>query len=157
MVPIGDFTAGREYTIFKIPAAFSSLICFEDTVPELSRQFVRRGAKFLVNITNDAWFKETAAPYQHLQASVMRAVENRRPLIRSANTGISAFINSSGVILYQVQRDGKDTFVDGFLTKEISLGDGFTFYTRFGDIFVTGCCLLVVLGVFKKIKLKHSG
>lgn len=154
IVPIGDFTAGKEYTVFKTPAPFSTLICFEDTVAELSCQFTKRGAEFLTNITNDAWFKDTAAPYQHLQASVMRAIENRRPLIRAANTGVSAFIAANGEIVDRVQQSGKDTFVDGILTQEIYTGKALTFYTRFGDIFIILCCLLVVLGVFKKIKLK---
>ncbi|MDP3143621.1 MAG: apolipoprotein N-acyltransferase [Candidatus Omnitrophota bacterium] len=150
IVPIGDFTAGKEYTVFKTPAPFSTLICFEDTVAELSCQFTKRGAEFLTNITNDAWFKDTAAPYQHLQASVMRAVENRRPLIRAANTGVSAFIAANGEIVDRVQQSGKDTFVDGILSSEITTGNELTFYTRFGDIFIVFCCLVVLAGIFKK-------
>ncbi|MCM8782363.1 MAG: apolipoprotein N-acyltransferase, partial [Candidatus Omnitrophica bacterium] len=77
-VPIGDFVAGKEYAVLKTEDLneFSVLICFEDIIPVLSRRFVERGAKFLVNITNDGWFMRSSAPYQHAQASVFRAVEN---------------------------------------------------------------------------------
>ncbi|MEW6171381.1 MAG: apolipoprotein N-acyltransferase, partial [Candidatus Omnitrophota bacterium] len=89
IVFIGDFTKGKEYKIFTIPidkdkVQFSVLICFEDTFSDLARSFVQNGAEFLINITNDAWFKKTTAPYQHMQSSILRAIENRRSLVRSA-------------------------------------------------------------------------
>jgi apolipoprotein N-acyltransferase len=146
VVPIGDIAAGKDYTIFTLGKnKFSVLICFEDLFPELSREFRRRGAEFLVNITNDGWYKYSTAPYQHLQASVFRAVENRLPLARSANTGISAFIYPDGRIISRIKDSkGKDIFVTGFDTKEINvLPTKQTFYTRFGDIFILAC--LVVL------------
>jgi apolipoprotein N-acyltransferase len=95
IAPIGDISPGKDYTVFEVAlpsAAFSALICFEDLFPELSRAFLSQGAAFLVNITNDAWYKKTPAAFQHLQASVLRAVENRVWILRAANTGISAFI-----------------------------------------------------------------
>ena len=150
IVPIGDFTAGKEYTIFKAPAPFSTLICFEDTVPELSRRFTLAGAGLLTNITNDAWFKDTSAPYQHLQASVFRAVENHRPLVRAANTGISGFIGANGEIMGVVQQSGKETFVDRFLTRQIVPQTRITFYTRFGDVFILICCFIILLGILQR-------
>ena len=130
VVPIGDIAAGNDYTVFSLdprpttqdprrkthdPVKFSVLICFEDLFPELSRQFVRKGADFLVNITNDGWYKRTSAPYQHLQASVFRAVENRRYLARAANTGVSGFIGPQGKIIALV-RDARlsELFIDGY-------------------------------------------
>ena len=158
-MPIGDFTAGREYTIFKFPAPrypgapvnFAVLICFEDTFPELSRRFVDRGANFLVNITNDAWFKRTSAPYQHLSASVFRAVENRRFLVRAANTGVSAFISPSGRVRPLVSlRDGKEIFTEGTETGFV-YGRGIkTFYTRYGDWFVLLCLFSFIYGIIKR-------
>ena len=135
IVPIGDFTSGDSYTLFSLsPSAlpplsgpagagvkFGVLICFEDTVPELSRNFVKKGADFLVNITNDGWFKETKAPHQHLAASVFRAVENRVPLVRAANTGVSCFIDACGRIKAKVTGNGKDIFVPGTKTETIFL------------------------------------
>jgi len=156
VVPIGDFTAGREYTIFKppvpqcssAPVNFAVLICFEDLFPELSRRFVREGARFLVNITNDAWFKQTSAPYQHLSASVFRAIENRRFLVRAANTGVSGFISPSGRIQPLVSSDGKKAiFTEGIETGIVYGRSVKTFYTRYGDLFVLLCLFLLICGI----------
>lgn len=151
IVPIGDFTPGKEHTLFSLSAKFSVLICFEDLFPELSRNFAKRGANFLVNITNDAWFKETSSPYQHLQASVFRAVENRLYMVRSANTGVSGFIAPSGKIISLVaDKSGRNIFVDGYKTEEISVGEKkLSFYTRYGDIFVLLCILATGLAWFQ--------
>ena len=148
LVPIGDIAAGEGYSIFKIPPqnTFSVLICFEDLFPEISREFVKRGAGFLINITNDAWYKKTAAAYQHFQASVFRAVENRVFLLRSANTGVSGFIYPTGKIISLVQDKQKENiFVDGFDTQEIiSHKTNLAFYTKYGDIFPYTCLLLLL-------------
>ena len=156
VVPIGDITRGQEYAIFKVHnSTFAALICFEDLFPELSRQFVRKGAQFLVNITNDAWYKETSAPFQHLQASVFRAVENRVFLCRCANTGVSGFIMPSGEIVSEVKdKSGKKIFIKGLDTRNIGILKGpLSFYTHYGDIFVAGCFLFLLYGImfaFKK-------
>lgn len=143
IAPIGDIQPGKEYTIFDRPAKFGVLICFEDLFPELSRRFVKKGAKFLVNITNDAWYKETSAAAQHFSASVFRAVENRVYLARAANTGISGFIDPWGRIVSPVRNiAGKEIFVRGFSSAEICLAEGRSFYNRYGDIFVLLCLLL---------------
>ena len=119
--PIGEFTAGSSYTVFRLEngSRFGVLICFEDIFPGLVRDFVERKADFMVNMTNDAWFMETAAPYQHAQASVFRAVENRVPVVRAANTGLSCFIDSKGKIVDRVRAGKKDIFVSGFKTSKI--------------------------------------
>ena len=151
VVPIGDFTAGGEFTIFPAPAPFSALICFEDTVPYLSREFTRRGAKLLINITNDAWFKDTKEPFLHLQSAVFRSIENRRTLIRAANTGVSSFIDPLGRIFKTVERHGKKTYISGYAIASIPLNNTLTFYTRFGDMFVYFCLGIVLFGVLLKI------
>jgi len=167
IVPIGDITAGKEYTIFRHPDAqaprrpvrFSVLICFEDLFPELSRNFVKKGAQFLVNITNDAWYKKTAASFQHLQASVFRAVENRIYLARAANTGVSGFIALSGKIISLVQDEsGREIFIDGNKTQEILIPRNvLTFYTRYGDVFILFCLVLGLCVIIRSLKLKaHS-
>ena len=151
IVPIGDFTAGNNYTLFSLSAIryplsakFGALICFEDTLPELPRDFSREGADFLVNITNDAWFKETASPYQHLAASVFRAVENRLPLARSANTGVSCFIDSRGRVISRLIQNGKDIFVSGIKTQDIVLSPKTkSLYQNIGDSFTAGCFALI--------------
>ncbi len=163
IVPIGDFTPGRDYTIFRLsefsgaPAKFAVLICFEDTIPETSRAFVRKGADFLVNITNDGWFGRSSAPYQHLSASVFRAVENRVPLARAANTGVSCFIDSRGRIISSVREGKGETFIPGFKSQAITLGAKGSLYCRMGDIFVFGCLATVVFcGIIKNSKVKRQ-
>jgi len=75
------------------------VICYEVIFPGLVRKFFTHGGDLIVTITNDAWFGRTAGPYQHFSMAVFRAVENRKPLVRAANTGISGFIDSSGRII----------------------------------------------------------
>jgi apolipoprotein N-acyltransferase len=151
---LGDFTPGGKYTIFSLgknaSQKFSALICFEDTIPELSRQFVKNGANLLVNITNDAWFKDTSAPFQHLQTSVFRAIENRTALVRSANTGVSAFIDREGRIIDRLcGRGNKETFVAAYKTGEVELRNGTSFYSRYGDVFVFVCFIIFGLSLFR--------
>jgi apolipoprotein N-acyltransferase len=174
VVPIGDFTAGSKYTIFQIPNPksqipnniqypiskfqnrFSVLICFEDLFPELSRQFARQGVDFLVNITNDGWFGKTSAPYQHLSASVLRAVENRIPLVRAANTGVSGFIASSGRIISCLSdKAGSQIFTHGYQTQtlELSLHKP-TLYSRAGDYFIFICLALAFYAIIARLKQK---
>jgi apolipoprotein N-acyltransferase len=165
VVPIGDITPGREYTIFEIPNPngsssltmafkrsrsannFAVLICFEDLFPELSREFVKRGADFLVNITNDAWYKKTSAAQQHFQASVFRAVENHISVVRCANTGVSGFIGPSGKIISLVRDESKrNIFVDGYKTQEIDIVKSpISLYTLYGDVLIL---LLFIFTVF---------
>ena len=156
IVPIGEVKPGKEYTIFSVNLAgvghslrskFGVLICFEDVFPELSRQFVKKGAQFLVNITNDAWYKQTFASYQHLQASVFRAVENRVSLLRSANTGVTGFISPEGKVIALVKdASARELFVDGYKTWSIPAKKGAqTIYTRFGDWFIMSVCFLIIL------------
>lgn len=169
---IGDFSPGKEYKVFKFfierkmsdkettwkllkKAKFSSLICFEDIFPDLTRRFVKNGAVFLVNITNDAWFGKTSAPYQHMQCSVFRAVENRVNVIRAANTGISCFIDQKGRVTGMVESGGQPLFVDGFKTSEITLTQTRTFYTVYGDIFAYLCMLYAGLYLWFKRRLEQ--
>jgi apolipoprotein N-acyltransferase len=130
MVPeISDFTAGTNYQPFLIKGHKVSInICFEVVFPQLSREFCRRGATLLATITNDAWFGNTAAPYQHFAQSVMRAIENRRYLVRAANTGISGFVDPYGRILQTTK-----LFVPAAISGEIRWISEQTFYTRYGD------------------------
>jgi len=149
--PTGKFISGTEYTVFQLPLSgqpdFSVLICFEDIFPGLVREFVKRGADFMVNITNDAWFGKTCAPYQHASNSVFRAVENRRPFVRSANTGLSCFIDRIGRIHAKVETEGEDIFIAGYKTSVIAVypDSPLTFYTRFGDIFVLLCFIALII------------
>lgn len=150
IVPIADFTAGKDYTVFSLGARrFAVLICFEDLFPELSRKFCLQGAGFLVNITNDAWFGKTAAAHQHLAASVFRAVENRTFVVRSANTGISGFISPYGKVYSLVRDDsGKDIFVSGYSAAEVFPAQAkATAYQRRGDILIIFCIIFLIYAI----------
>ena len=153
-VQIGHFTPGQEKTIFtmvtrtqkvNIKAKFAALICYEDIFPGLVRDFCNRGADFLVNMTNDAWFGDSTAPYQHTQASVFRAIENRVPVVRATNTGLSCFISPEGLVISTVMENGKEIFVTGHKGCDLILRKERSFYTRFGDVFVALCFFLCFL------------
>ena len=136
---------GREYTLFDLDGTkFGAVICSECTFPDLFRRFVKKGAAFMVNITNEGWFGETAL-HQKVAASVLRAVENRVFLVRATNTGISCFIDPYGRITGRVQKDGKDTLVEGYLTRPVYLSEERTFYTKHGDLFAYLCLLVSVV------------
>ena len=131
VVGIGDFYPGEVRTLFTLPEGlFSVLICYEIIFPDLTRKFVKDGAQFLVNITNDAWFGNTSAPHQHLSMAMVRAIENRRFIARAANTGISAIIDATG----NLQSSSK-LFTEQLLTGTIRPLSVQTFYTQFGDVF----------------------
>jgi len=118
----------------------SALICFEDTLPRLVSRFADEGAQVLVNITNDGWFKDTKAPFLHLQAAVFRTVENRRWLLRAANTGVSCAIDPSGRITDAVSdSSGKETFISGWKMFIVNPHQEKTFYMACGDVFVFVC------------------
>jgi apolipoprotein N-acyltransferase len=135
-VHAGDFIPGQNYTIFEVNGIkFGVAICWENIFPDLVRQFVARGAEFIVNVTNEAWFGDTAAPYQFVMMSVFRAVENRVAVARAANTGISCVIDPMGRILGIVTDRGKSLFVEGFLTRTLPRRQETSFYTRYGDVF----------------------
>jgi len=139
----GDFASGEQAVVLDLPPAKAGvLICYEAIFPELSRDLVNAGANFLVNLTNDAWFGRSSAPYQHLSMAVLRSVENRVPMARCANTGISGFIDSRGRILGVTS-----LFEDATMHDTIQLGNGKTLYTRYGD-WVAWICLFVTVLVF---------
>jgi apolipoprotein N-acyltransferase len=159
--PVGDMLPGKEYKIFYFTGRaerktseglireirflkFGVLICFEDIFPDISRGAVKLGAEFLVNMTNDAWFGDTNAAYEHVQSSVFRAVENRVSVVRSANTGISCFIDPRGKITDILKVKGKETFVEGICQGEIYKPIRQSFYTKFGDVFVWFCLIMCV-------------
>lgn len=157
----GDFRAGKEHSLFTLTngdVQVAPLICFEDTIGELVRRFVlptetNPGANLLVDITNDAWFLQSAGSHQHLANAIFRCVETRRPMVRAANTGVTCFINEFGRVT-QVLRDEKgSTFGEGVLTGQIKVPTEheLTFYTRHGELFAKFCAaitLITILVVF---------
>jgi len=172
--PIGSYGSGNEKILFSMRSfkesvepngervremnflKFGALICFEDVFPYISREYVKNGADFLVNMTNDAWFGETAAAKQHLLASVFRAVENRVPVVRAANTGISAFIDPFGRVVSMVG-DDDNVFVAGFDSHVITTVSARRFYTYYGDAFAYFCALMIALVILLEVFFVRKG
>ncbi len=159
----GSFTAGTSYDPLPIQVGDTVIgaiptICFEDSVPRLTRKFVRPGPQVIVNVTNDGWFKESAAADQHFDYAMFRAIELRRPMLRCANTGVSAAIDSTGSTRHpdtgasQILTDGKGShFTRGSLLTELDvpLQPGFSLYAVIGDWGLIGLSLLgLVLGIW---------
>lgn len=138
---VGDFKSGpKGDTLSWGDRKLGVLICYESIFPSLSRALVKNKADILVNITNDAWFGRTSATYQHFSMAVFRSVENRRSLVRAANTGISGYVDPVG-------RIGQTSPVlsEKVLTASVPMVNFESFYTRFGDIFAQTCLLLCSL------------
>jgi apolipoprotein N-acyltransferase len=135
---VSVFSPGNNYRIVKIgDRSANAVICFEIIFPDLVRRFVKKGSQLILNLTNDGWYGDSSAPFQHLSIARWRAIENRRYLLRAANSGISAFIEPTGRIqtstgiLRQAVCEGRFAFVPQQ-----------TFYTRYGDVFVFLCVII---------------
>ncbi len=143
VVSIGDFTAGSSSEPLRSGRIRAGvLICFESIFPGIARNEVRAGSNLLLNLTNDAWYGRSSAPYQSLAMTVFRAVENRRSLVRAANTGISGFVDPTGDIRVRSQ-----LFEPAALTETVALLDGQTVFSRGGYWFGAGC-MLFMTGLF---------
>ena len=148
VVGIGDFQSGQGPMTMQIPASsttegskgprFGVAICFEVIFPDLVRRMAQEGANFLVTVTNDAWFGDSAAPYQHFGMVVFRAVENHLAFARAANTGISGFIEPDGRIVTQTTIFSEQAVTGSLPLRSFSP----TFYTEFGDVFSWGCVII---------------
>jgi len=143
----GRYSPGREFKVFHLDrSSFSVLICFESIFPRLARRFVKEDAHFLVNITNDSWFGDTPGPYQHAQMAVMRSVENRVPIARCGNTGISMLVDPYGRV----------SQVTEMFTRRVVIGDlvlmknATTLYRRWGEWFSILSLLITAVSVLGK-------
>jgi len=126
------FRPGEQVSVFDIDgkARIGQLICYEDIVAGMPRYTTEAGADILLNILNDAWYGDTAAPYQHQALALWRAIENRRYLLRGSNSGVTSIIDAAGRIVAEA----------GLFTSEVVTGTVprlqlMTFYTRYGDVF----------------------
>lgn len=138
---MGDFEKGKAIRVFSNKNIFvGSIICSENFFPHISRKLCLKGAKVLTNHTNDAWFFDTAAPYQHFIMNVFRAVENRKAVLVSANSGISGIIEASGRICSTTTIDSGTVLTGTFLQN-----DYMSFYTKYGDVFIKACIIVFVI------------
>jgi apolipoprotein N-acyltransferase len=132
---VADFTPGEDYALGVVDGRrLGAFICYEAIFPDLVRQFAAGGAELLVNVTNDGWYGHTSAPHQHLAMALFRAVENEKYLVRAANTGISAVVDTRGRIVARTA-----LFEPTVLVRDVPLVAGTTFYARHGDVFAWSC------------------
>ncbi len=160
-----DFSSGEEVKLFTMntPALqVAPLICFEDTVARLVRRFAARGAQLMVNITNDGWFLESSASRQHLANAVFRSAETRLPMVRCANTGVTAIIDHRGRVTQELaEPETGKPFMQGVLsgTVDVPVRPVPTFHTRYGELFSIMTCLatlvFVVVGVTRNYRQAH--
>jgi len=147
---MGNFSPGTDPApLIAGKTRFGVLICFESIFPELARLRTLHGANILVNLTNDAWYGRSSAPYQQVPMAVLRAIENRRSLARPANTGISCLIDPLGTVLAQTP-----IFETKILTGRLPLLDGISFYSRAGYLFphlcLLGLSLMLLYGILRR-------
>jgi apolipoprotein N-acyltransferase len=144
---VSDFSRGTRRMVFRIPDhkgtmhRYGVFICYEAVFADEVRLFARNGAEVLVNISDDGWYGDTSAPWQHLNMARMRAIENRRWLLRDTNNGVTAAIDPYGRVRQSIPRHQVDA-----LPAEFGFRDDVTFYTQHGDVFAW-CCAILSIGI----------
>jgi apolipoprotein N-acyltransferase len=137
---VSDFSAGEDAVLLPVGThLISTAICYEVVYPDLVRRFVAAGSEMLTTITNDAWFGPTSAPYQHFEQASMRAIEEGRYLVRSANTGISGIVDPYGRVVEKT-----DIFQTAVLVGEARFLKTSTFYARHGDLLAYAAVMVTV-------------
>ncbi len=148
----GNFTPGSEFTVFEINGMkFSVYICYEAIFSQLIREFVKGGAKMLVNITEDGWFGKTSGPYQHAQMAAFQAIIFRRAVVRSANTGVSFISDPYGRIIKKTR-----IFIEDCIVCEVPLLEGKTVYARIGNTFGWTFLLFILLFIVSEPLIRKN-
>ena len=145
-----NFAAGGDPALLAVGplARLGTLICYEDVIPGPARAAVARGATLLMNLTNDAWYGETAEPFQHQALAIWRAVETRRDFVRATNTGLTSAITASGAVVAELP-----IFTRGALAVELRLLDNATFYSAYGDAFAWTVVAMWVLLLLRRARV----
>ena len=160
---VGGFKAGAEAEVFQFPQlnqgaslGVAPLICYEDVIPGPGAEATRAGAEVLVNLTNDAWFGDSIAPNQHHLIASFRAIENRRYLLRSTNTGLTAIVDPFGKTIGQVPK-----FSEDILSSKVHALQTLSFYTQFpveqAWRGLSGALLLIILGRVFARRFRNTG
>ncbi len=135
---VSKFTPGDERKVFRLGGhRYGIFICYEAVFADEVRQFSRLGAEVLVNISDDGWYGDTSAPWQHLNMARMRAIENRRWLLRDTNNGVTAAIDPYGRVRQSIPRHRVDA-----LPAQFGFRDDVTFYAEHGDVFAWLCAIV---------------
>ncbi|HWZ45031.1 MAG TPA: apolipoprotein N-acyltransferase [Candidatus Saccharimonadales bacterium] len=146
---VGEFGRGTERKVFDLNGVrVGAFICYESSFPDEVREFAAGGAEVLVNISNDGWYGDTSAPYQHLDMARMRAIENDRWVLVATNTGITVSIDPYGRVVKRAERNERTALVAPFGTRAET-----TFYTRNGDLFAWICVVISLVAVFLRIRI----
>jgi apolipoprotein N-acyltransferase len=145
----GEFTPGKQPVAFRLNSLHmvtSVLICFEDIFPHLVREYTEHDTDFLLNLTNNGWFGESAAQWQHAASAVYRAIEHNVPLVRCANNGLTCWVDRNGRMHDVYFPDSRDVYKAGYKVVQVPVGSTVkytpTFYRRYGDLFGWLCCAL---------------
>jgi apolipoprotein N-acyltransferase len=160
MMPVAPNTyPGEGFHTFELDGyVYGPTICFEDTFSYIAREYARRGADVLVNVTNDGWFGESFELEAHLSSAVLRAVETRMGVVRAANTGISAVISPQGAITARlVDADGRDRAVSGVLMARATISDAEALYVKAGESWLTVAAALLVIAGARGVVIRRGG
>jgi apolipoprotein N-acyltransferase len=148
----GDMDRGSSRTVFSFRGhTYGTFVCYESIFGDEVRQFVKNGAEVLVNISDDGWYGDTSAAWQHLNMVRMRAIENHRWILRSTNTGVTASINPYGHVITALPRHLRSS-----LRVHFGYEHDLTFYAAHGDLFAYACALLTTLGLAFSLKSKFT-
>ena len=146
-----DFTAGKGFDPLRTDTGkIGVLICYEVIFPEIARAYKKAGSDVLVNLTNDAWFDSSSAPYQHLSMSTFRSVETRLYIVRAANTGISAIIDPAGEITARSRLFEKEVVRGNIKFVQLT-----SFYVQYGD-WLVGTCFIVLIFIFSISRIRRK-
>jgi apolipoprotein N-acyltransferase len=147
---VGEFARGTERKVFDLGGFKAGVfICYESIFPNEVRQFTANGAQVLINISDDAWYGETGAPFQHLQMARMRAIENHRWILLATNNGVTASIDPFGRLVRQAPRNVQESLIAPF-----SPVTDMTFYSRYGDLFAWACVVISLLMTLVRLRIK---
>ena len=148
---VSAFSSGTERKTFRLNGhRYGVFICYEAVFADEVRHFAQLGAEVLVNISDDGWYGDTSAPWQHLNMARMRAIENRRWLLRDTNNGVTAVIDPYGRVRQSIPRHQVDA-----LPAQYGFRDDVTFYTEHGDVFAWLCAIAstgIIVSAIKALK-----
>jgi len=149
---VGTFEPGAQRTVFSTGGhAYGVFICYESIFGDEIRQLSQQGADVLINISNDGWYGDTSAAWQHLNMVRMRAIENHRWILRATNTGVTASINPYGHVITALPRHLRSS-----LRVHFGYEHDLTFYAAHGDIFAYACAFLTTLGLVLSLRPKFT-
>jgi apolipoprotein N-acyltransferase len=149
---VGTFEPGQQRSVFNTGGhSYGTFICYESIFGDEIRQYAQRGADVLINISNDGWYGDTSAPWQHLNMVRMRAIENHRWVLRATNTGVTAAINPFGRVTVSAPRHTRTS-----LRAHFSYEHDLTFYSAHGDLFAYACALITAIALVFSLRTKFT-